>query len=134
MVTFFINILNILALSYLRICRRHTPPSPLTPQKERFLFFGHNCCAMKLMKKKLCDFIFSSNYWFVHNYQVFFNQINVFLLHLKRCAMFWIGFFYSWVFFLVRFSVFEIWLILYFTLVMHSELNIKFWWINAFRT
>ena len=56
---------------------------------------------------------------FVHNFQLFStNQKNVFAYFI-RCAMFWIGFIYSWVVFL-RFLVFETWSILYFTFVFHS--------------
>ena len=45
-------------------------------------------------------------------------------VYLKRCVMFWRGYLCSWVLF-VRFLVFEIWSILYFTFVMHPGLNKK---------
>ena len=87
-----------------------------SPQKEPFSFFGPKWREMFWNEWKIHFPIFVISEIFKHL------ERKKKSYHPKRCAMFWNRCSSSWVIF-VRFLVFELWSILYFTFVMNWRLT-----------
>ena len=85
--------------------------------------------VLKQMKNQFSDFYFLSYWWFCSQSAIVFNQSTKKIgASQKMCNL--LNRIYVFICFFVRFFVFEIWSILYFTLVMHSVYSWIHCWIQ----